>query len=196
MPPKGAAHDHRFVGGNVYLATKYGETAMVTAETQNLATAFTLEAAKQSDGSVNVTIHNVGSGHEFPTGVTDIREPWVELQAVDSSGNVLATYGGPDANGVLPSTAARLGIDIASADGGVLLEHQISLATSIPFDQRVPPKGSLTLSVTPASTLPTGTASLDAVLLYHNLRTTYYQAATGDSTASAPAVEIARLAVP
>jgi DNA-binding beta-propeller fold protein YncE len=193
MPPKGDARDHSFVGGNVYLATKYGETELVKSETTNLETAFTLEAAKQSDGSVQVTIHNLGAGHEFPTGVTDIREPWVELQAVDSKGNVLSTYGGPDATGLLPPGAARLGIDIAASDGTVLLEHQISLATKIPFDQRVPPKGSLTVSVTPPASLPDGTAELQAVLLYHNVRTTYYRAATGDSTGSATAVEIARV---
>jgi hypothetical protein len=195
MPPKGGARDHRFVGGNVYFATKNGQTSLATAETENLETAFTLDAAKQG-GSVQVTIHNIGSGHEFPTGVTDIREPWVELEAVDASGNVLATYGGPDSTGLLPPGAARLGIDIAASDGTVLLEHQISQASTIPFDQRVPPRGSLTVSVTPAATLPSGTAKLDAVLLYHNIRTTYYRAATGDATGSAPAVEIARVAVP
>jgi YVTN family beta-propeller protein len=191
MPPKGTGRDHTFVGGNVYLATRYGETATATKETQNLTSAFTLSAAKQSDGSVSVTIHNLGSGHEFPTGVTDIREPWVELQAVDSKGKLLATYGGPAADGTIPDTG-RLGIDIASSDGTVLLEHQLSQATRIPFDRRVPPKGSVVVSVTPPASLPAGTAELDAVLQYHNVRTTYYRAATGDATGTAPTVEVAR----
>jgi hypothetical protein len=197
-PPPGQTppHDHRFVGGNVYFATLNGETALATAETTNLSGAFSLGAAKQTDGSVTVTIHNNGAGHEFPTGVTDIREPWVELQAVDGKGNALATYGGPDSTGLLPSSAARLGIDIAEADGTILLEHQLSLATRIPFDVRVPPQGSVTVSVTPAATLPSGTAELDAVLQYHNIRTTYYRAATGNATGSVTPVEIARVKVP
>ena len=48
---------------------------------------------------------NTGAGHAFPTGVTDIREPWVEVQALDASQNVLATYGGPDATGLVPLAA-------------------------------------------------------------------------------------------
>jgi hypothetical protein len=187
--------DHTFLGGNVYLAMKNGETDLATRETMNLSSAFSLEAKKRTDGSVSVTVHNVGSGHDFPTGVTDIREPWVELQAVDGKGKALAHYGGPGADGLLPSGAARLGIDIAKADGTILLEHQLSLATRIPYDVRVSPKGSVVLSVTPPKNLPPGATGLDAVLLYHNVRTTYYRAATGDSKGSAPAVEVARVAV-
>jgi len=142
-----------------------------------------------------VKVTNVGIGHDFPTGVTDIREAWVELQALDASGNVLAHFGGPDASGVLPSTAARLGIDIADADGGILLEHQLSQTARITFDQRVPAGGSLTLNVTPG-TSPPGTTELDAVLYYRNLRTTYYQAATGDAGATSPSIELAREKVP
>jgi hypothetical protein len=96
----------------------------------------------------------------------------------------------------LPPTAARLGIDIAQADGTVLYEHQLSQATRIPFDVRVPPKGSVVVSVAAPSSLPSGATELDAVLLYHNVRTTYYRAATGDGSGSSPAIEMARVKVP
>jgi DNA-binding beta-propeller fold protein YncE len=195
MVTRSGVADHTFMGGNVYLADKYGQTDLAKRETMNLGAAFSLATAKKADGSVSVTIKNVASGHDFPTGVTDIREPWVELQAVDAKGNVLAHYGGPDASGLLPPGAARLGIDIAEADGTILYEHQLSLATRIPFDVRVPPKGSVALSVSGPAKLPAGATELDAVLLYHNVRTTYYRAATGDAKGSAPAIEVARTAV-
>jgi DNA-binding beta-propeller fold protein YncE len=201
MPQKAGVADHRFPGGNVYLANHYGNGVLAMEETANLQAAFSLKAATQTDGSVTVTITNndhVGSGHDFPTGVTDIREPWVELQAVDGTGTVVQTYGGPDSTGLLPSNAARLGVDIAEADGTILLEHQLSLATRIPFDVRVPPDGSIQVSipasVVPAS-LPSGATKLDAVLQYHNIRTTYYRAATGNSTESVTPVEITRTPV-
>jgi hypothetical protein len=179
----------------VYLATLTGASDLATLETQRLAQSFSLSATAETDGGVVVTVRNDGSGHDFPTGVTDIREPWVELQAVDATGQALATYGGTDATGLLPKAAARLGIDIAEADGTILLEHQLSLATRIPYDVRVPPKGSVEFTLTPPSSLPSGAVGLDAVLLYHNVRTSYYRAATGDAEGSVTPVEIARAPV-
>jgi len=155
-------------------------------------------ASSVGDGgvSVSVTLTNHGSGHAFPTGVTDIVEAWVELDAVNASGTLIQSYGGPDATtGVLPSTAARLGIDIADSKGNVLYKHQLSQAFSVPFDRRVPPGGSLDVAVTGPTSLPTGATELDAVLYYRNIRTTYYQAATGSSTASVTPVEMARVKV-
>ena len=136
--------DHNAPGGNVYLAGHYNdagaESLLVRAHTANLHSVMKLSAAKNADGSVTVTLVNAHSGHAFPTGVTDITEPWVELQAVDASGTVVAHYGGPDpTTGLLPAGAARLGIDLADVNGKVLLEHQLSLAVSVPFDRRVPP---------------------------------------------------------
>jgi hypothetical protein len=187
MPSTAGVFDHGFVGGNVYLATTFADADFVAKTTAKLQSAMSVTAAR-SGSSVAVTVQNHGAGHSFPTGVTDIREPWVELDAVDGSGNVLARYGGPDANGVLPSTAARFGIDIASADGTVLLLHQLSATPKIPFDRRVPAGGSVTL--------PTGATGLQATLYYHNVRTTYYQAVTGDSTGGAPEVTVASAPVP
>jgi DNA-binding beta-propeller fold protein YncE len=196
MTPTNGVSDHSFPGGNVYLSTLYGETDLAKAETDNLTLAMRLSAARGDGGGVDVTVTNYASGHSFPTGVTDIVEAWVELQAVDASGNELASYGGPNDAGVLPPTAARFGTDLANADGGLLLEHQLSLAQAISFDRRVPPGGSVVVTVMPPATLPAGATGLEAVLYYHNVRTTYFQAATGSSTASVAPVRMARAPVP
>ncbi len=95
--PEGAngIADHSMVGGNVYLAQLVTKDATMTANvTANLKKAILL-VPKRADGAVVVTVKNVGSGHAFPTGVTDIREPWVELQAVGADGTVVQRYGGP-----------------------------------------------------------------------------------------------------
>ena len=138
---------------------------------------------------------NSGAGHSFPTGVTDIREPWVEVQVLDGGGNIMAVYGGVDSTGLLPSSAARLGMDIAGADGGVLYHHELTEVTSVPFERLVPARGSIELVVALPETLPNTATELDAVLLYRNVRTPYYRAATGDMTGNAPDVEVARVQV-
>jgi DNA-binding beta-propeller fold protein YncE len=193
MPRVNGVADHRAVGGNVYLGTQFANAAFVDALKGNLSSAASLSVT-QAGSDLVVTVTNQGSGHGFPTGVTDIREPWVQLEALDGSGNLLAAYGGPDATGLLPPTAARLGIDIAEADGTLLYKHEVTQATRIPFDQRIASRGTLDLVLPMPASLPPNIAELDAVLYYHNVRTTYYQAATGTAT-SAPQVEMARVKV-
>jgi hypothetical protein len=162
--------------------------------TTNLQTAIGLVAV-QTGTTVLVTVRNRGSGHAFPTGVSDIREPWVELQAVDGKGNVLARYGGPAADGTIPLTAARFGMDIAKPDGTLLYLHELSESTRIPFSRFVPPLGTADVTLDAPAALPSGAVELDAVLFYRNVRTTYFRAASGSGTATAPEVQVARVAV-
>jgi predicted CXXCH cytochrome family protein len=192
---KGVAN-HRAPGGNVFLGQMFGDDVLVGAQKVNLTQALSLQAQRVS-GGVLVTVFNSGAAHSFPTGVTDIREPWVELQAKDASGNVLAHVGGPVTDkDLLPDGAARLGIDLAAPDGTVLLRHELTLATRVPFDARVPANEAVAFYLPLPPALPTGSASLDAVLSFRNVRTTYYRAATGDASGAAPTVELARTQVP
>lgn len=198
-PVAPSGYDHRFPGGNVYMGQRIGDATLVAAQTYNLQHVVQIQAQAVS-GGVMVTVRNGGAGHWFPTGVTDIREPWVELQPKDSGGNVLAHIGGPASPAdLLPAGAARLGIDIADSEGNLLLEHQLNAAARIPFDVRVPSGESQALFV-PVGSLPAGTASVDAVLLYRNVRTTFYRAAIGGaagpaSDGAAPQTELARVSV-
>ena len=127
--------------------------------------------------------------------MTDIREPWIELQAVDAQKNVIARYGGPGKDGLLPQTAARLGMDIAKPDGTLLFQHELSESTRVPFDRRVRSGAALDFVLPAPAALPTGATELHAVLLYRNVKTAYLRAATGDPAATAPEVEAARTVV-
>ena len=187
--------DHSMVGGNVYMASEItNDPSMTASVTANLQSAIGLEAKRVGD-AVDVTVRNRGAGHAFPTGVTDIREPWVELDAVDAQGNLVAVYGGAAADGTIPLDAARFGMDIATANGQLLYLHELSKSTRIPYALFVPPLGSVDVLIDAPSTLPAGADHLDAVLYYHNIRTPYFRAATGSGTATAPQVEVARVTV-
>ena len=187
-------HDHAALGGNVYVAQQFNQAAIVPALTKRLASAIQLHALEGIDG-VHVLVQNIGAGHSFPTGVTDIREPWVEVQAVDSNHGLIARYGGPDASGLVPLDAARLGMDIAQANGSLLYHHELTQATRIPLMRLVPAQSTMEVVVSVPATLPPGATDLDAVVLYRNVRTQYYRAATGDMTGTAPEVEVARIPV-
>lgn len=194
MPASKGIADHGAVGGNVYLATKYGDAAFIDATTKKLKTAITLEPSR-SFGFVDITVRNQ-AGHSFPTGVSDIREAWIELQAMDAGQKVLARFGGPSPGGLIAPSSLRFGMDIAKADGTVLFLHELSETTRIPFNRRVPGGGSMDVFLLAPTSLPAGTVELDAVLYYRNVRTPYFRAATGDSAATAPETEMARAIVP
>ncbi len=186
--------DHSAIGGNVYLATTFGDADTQDRVKTRLTGAVRIQASRS--GNV-VTVHLVNrAGHAFPTGVSDLREPWVELQAVDAQKKVIARYGGPAADGTIPHDAARLTLDIARADGTPLLLHELSDTVRLPYDVRIPAGESLDVFVAAPSTLPAGAVELDAVLLYRNLRATYYRPAVGDANALPPETEIDRVAVP
>ena len=185
--------DHAMVGGNVYLAGKFNDAAFVQRVATGARLAIKLTATRKA-GDVEVHAFN-NAGHSFPTGVTDIREPWIELQAVDAQKNVIARYGGPGKDGLLPPTAARLGMDIAKPDGTLLFQHELSESTRVPFDRRVRSGAALDFVVPAPAALPAGATELHAVLLYRNVKTAYLRAATGDPAATAPEVEAARTVV-
>lgn len=184
----GYTHDHSMPGGNVYVAQTFADADFASKVKATMASAITLNAELGSDG-MHVVVMNTGSGHAFPTGVTDIREPWVEVQSLDAQGNVTARYGGPDSSGLVPTTAARLGMDIAAADGTILYRHELTDATRIPFQRLVPAHGSVEVVVPLPSPTPSGT--MRAVLYYRNVRTQYFRLATGNASGSTPDVEVA-----
>jgi DNA-binding beta-propeller fold protein YncE len=195
MPDDGSGtHDHSAPGGNVYLAQTFDAPDFAATVGAKLSSALRLHASSAADG-VHVQVLNTGAGHAFPTGVTDIREPWVEVQILDGNQKLLATYGGPDSTGLVPLAAARLGMDIAAPDGTLLYRHELTSATRIPFERVVPAQTSIELVVPMPASLPVTATELDAVLLYRNVRTQYYRAATGDATSHAPDVEVARVVV-
>jgi tetratricopeptide (TPR) repeat protein len=54
---------------------------------------------------VDVVVHNRGVGHDFPAGVTDIKEVWLEFKVADASGRMLFHSGRRDARGFVDAAA-------------------------------------------------------------------------------------------
>jgi hypothetical protein len=75
----------------------------------------------------------------------------------------------------------------------LLLRHELTQATRVPFDVRVPPGEAQALFV-PVPTQPKGT-TLDAVVIFGVVRATYYRFAVGDPDATAPTIEMSRTPV-
>jgi formylglycine-generating enzyme required for sulfatase activity len=106
----GKVHSHRFVGSNHAHAVSAGLEEQARLVLENLQGALTMDlrvAAIQNRAEhliVEVFVTNTGSGHHFPTGVTDIKEAWIELVAT-SSGKQLFGSGLLDAEHYLDKDA-------------------------------------------------------------------------------------------
>ena len=66
---------------------------------------------------MDVLVHNIGAGHNIPTGVTELRQMWVELTLVDAHGRVLFQSGVLDPEGKVPPDAIHFGAVAVDVNG-------------------------------------------------------------------------------
>ncbi len=111
-PARTGLHRHRFVGVELpqvpeldndpeLAATLNAEidTLLRTAASMELATPAQIVAGNQLD--LVITVHNEIGAHAFPTGSTNLRQVWVEVNATDAEGTTLYQTGQLDERGDL-----------------------------------------------------------------------------------------------
>lgn len=129
---------HYFVGGNAMLPGMLGSP-----EHERLKSAAKLEIENVSliNGSVNLILRvtNTGAGHKLPTGLTEARMIWLDIDVRDSSGKTIFRSGGMDENGYVDHDAVKYHTVFGDASG----KHteKVWFAEKILFDNRIPPKG-------------------------------------------------------
>jgi hypothetical protein len=154
-----------FAGAQVALGDAARATALLQSAAKVEVTAPEIVKPGSSE-KVSVKVTNTGAGHSLPTGLTEVRQMWLELVAVDDSGKetTLGTH--------------VYGTVLKDAKG----KHPVQLwdATSIYSDDRIAPMKSVTETF--KVSLPDGVtaANLRARLLYKS---------TGDDLAKAAGVE-------
>ncbi len=156
-------------------------------------------AAKGSEADVRVALTNVGAGHQVPTGVTELRDMWLELTVTDAGGRTILSSGALDDAGEITPGAVRYQVVMADADGNAT--PKFWLAASVLSDHRIPPKGTVTESYrTPIPADAAGPLAVHARLRYRAASPSVLRLGLGDdSTDTLPIVEMAeaegRLAV-
>lgn len=139
-----------FAGANVGL----GDAALAEANLKAAAT-LDLEAPEvQESGDVAITtiITNVGAGHYLPTGLTEVRQMWLEVTAVDDAGNELL------------SERRDFGTVLKGADGSYPVEMWD--AVGIQSDDRIAPRESASNDYT--FPMATGPVTVTAALYYRS----------------------------
>lgn len=166
-------HPHFFVGGNANadkLADGEHHAAMAEERLKSAARVelkFDGPAEAGKPFSFDLLVHNEGAGHNIPTGVTELREMWIDLRVTDSKGEVLFRSGDLDEQGVIRPGTIRFGADAGDINGKKT--YKLWEMTTFLWKRTIPPKNSSRDSVTidvPADSHPPWT--VEARLLYRS----------------------------
>ncbi|MEX2286630.1 MAG: multiheme c-type cytochrome [Planctomycetaceae bacterium] len=190
---------HYFVGGNSNAETLAGGKEHARIAVERLKSAARLELVTPQSVrsgkpiSCDVLVHNIGAGHNIPSGVTELREMWVDLRIIDQSGKVLFQNGKLDADGKLPQNAIRFGALATDAKGN----HTYKLweVTKLAWKRTIPPKEFSHDTVTAA--LPEGVrdkVTIEARLLYRSASPDVVKQFMGDKAFEPQVVEMTRAA--
>jgi len=135
---------HWFVGANAWMAEMLGEEEAAQISRARLSKAATVEIGPIDAGAgqryFEVTVTNSGAGHMLPTGVTEERQIWLEVEVYSADAELLAHFGQLDDRGNIADDTMILGTVFADADGQPT--HKIWRAATMVSDRRIPPRGS------------------------------------------------------
>ncbi len=165
---------HYFVGGNAVLAKRYGSDLHSQKAIERLKHAASIKVSPTGPlaigqaNIVEVRITNKGAGHYIPTGITELREMWIELIVTDGNGKEIYHEGAIDINGDIDSKAVVFNTKIADKKGKET--HKVWEAEKIIYDKRIPPKETVTEKRT--FNIPAGSAKpikVTAFLKYRSI---------------------------
>jgi len=187
---------HNMVGGGG-VAALVGETETLQAAEAMLKAAATVElrlpeeAAKGAEAVVEVIMANVGAGHYLPTGVTELRDLWLELTVTGAGGETVYSSGALDEVGEIIPGAVKYQVQVADAAGNVT--PKFWLAESIVSDHRIPPKGSVTETYrVPVPAEAVGPLTIRARLRYRAASPSVLRLGLGEESAAVlPIIEMA-----
>jgi hypothetical protein len=161
---------HSAVGGNAFITGMLGAEKEKGLAIERLQKAATLRldvpgtAVKGENTTIEAAITNSGAGHMLPTGVSEIRQVWLEIEATDSNGQkIYRTTKTENATGTNP--AVIYNTVLGDSDGNATLSFW--LADRVIADNRIAPRETVTEQHT--FSLPENTAypvTVDATLNY------------------------------
>ena len=116
-------YTHYIVGANAAVPALLGvgedNAAIARENLQNCATieitAPPLPLAWQN-ADIHVTVNNVGAGHYLPTGLSEVREMWLEIMVKDARGRTIFESGGVDSEGNLKPDTRLFNIKMADKE--------------------------------------------------------------------------------
>jgi hypothetical protein len=142
-PERPHVFTHNFVGANNFLPGLFEGQDKVKMAEERLKNAATLsiDTGDVQNNILTVTITNTGAGHKLPTGLSNVRQLWLDVTVTDkNSGRVIYTAGHPDASGYLAENV--LFYQTVFGDGQGRPVDNLAKAREVLSDNRIAPKKS------------------------------------------------------
>ena len=136
---------HYFVGGNTIPGEGFGNKLHQKMATHRLKNAADLEIIesgnyrKSSMAVIKVKVINSGAGHYLPTGMSEIRQMWLDIKVKDGANRVIFSSGFVDKGGKVDPEAVMYNTVLGNSKGEPIIN--IALADRVLKDYRIPPKG-------------------------------------------------------
>ncbi len=137
-PERKHIYTHYFTGTNTLVPGQFGNKDQITMAEERLKNAATVaiaDAIKRGKLQVNVT--NSGAGHRLPTGLSHVRQMWLEVTVSGKNGNVLYHSGGLDPQGRLEQKTVLYNTVFGDGKGKQVMN--VAKAREILKDKRIAP---------------------------------------------------------
>ncbi len=130
---------HYFVGGNGFVPSLFNDKIRLKMAEERLKNAaeLSIDASGIKDYKLVINIKNSGAGHYLPTGLTNVRQMWLEISITDHKRRVVYRSGRTDKNGYI--TEGTIIYNTVFGDGKGKPVVNISKAREILSDKRIPP---------------------------------------------------------
>jgi hypothetical protein len=136
---------HYFVGANAIITKMLGSDVHAQMARERLQNAADLELIKRESYKtdeltyITVKVINSGAGHYLPTGLTEVRQMWLDISLSDANGMPLLRSGALDEHGEIDEHAVIYYTQLGNEKGEPVIN--VAKADRILFDNRIPPKG-------------------------------------------------------
>jgi hypothetical protein len=134
---------HNFAGANVFVTGILGEDDHKEMAIERLQEAATLKvnipenAQAGEEVAIKVSITNSGAGHNLPTGLTEARQMWTQVDIKDSQGREIYSSGNLDKDGNIENGTIYWAV-YSDADGNPTLK--LWEITDVISDNRIAPE--------------------------------------------------------
>lgn len=186
---------HYFVGANAVVTKLFGHEVNAQMAVERLQNAADLEIIKDASyrknelSYIRVKVINSGAGHYLPTGLTEIRQMWLDVNIADAKGKIIFRSGALDKNGEIDKDAVLFHTILGDSEGKPVLN--VALADRILFDYRIPPKGYVIEKY--AFNIPSDAVfplKVKAILKYRSISPALAKTLLGEKAPEIPVIEM------
>ncbi|MBD3175495.1 MAG: hypothetical protein GF320_09950 [Armatimonadia bacterium] len=170
-PEREHVADHYFVGPNIVFAEETGADELKELSLKLLERAADVEitGAEVADGQVvvNVDVTNKGAGHSIPSGITELRQVWLEVVVTDADGNTVMHAGALDEQGAINDDTVIYTTIVKDAEGNATTKFWLTEEKA--SDYRIPARTTLSETISAEADLEPGEYTVTTMLQYRSV---------------------------